>query len=81
MTPSSGRQPIKSACLWETLNFFLRSSLRKKVSNKEYGQLCAEKEWAGYEPESFSLEYFMGALLPNLENDGVFPGVFLYAFR
>jgi len=46
------------------------------VSKKEYAQLCAEKEWAGYEPESFSLEYFRGALLPNLENDDVFPGVF-----
>jgi len=51
-------------------------SLRKKVANKEYAQLCAEKEWAGYEPESFSLENFMVELLPNIENDGVLPGVF-----
>ena len=43
---------------------------------KEYAQLCAEKEWRGYEPESFSLEDFMGELLPNLKDDGVLPGIF-----
>lgn len=43
---------------------------------KEYATLCAEKEWAGYEPESFSLAEFMDELLPNLKNDGVLLGVF-----
>jgi len=43
---------------------------------KEYAQLCAKKEWAGYEPKSFSLEDFMGELLPNLKDDGVLPGIF-----
>ena len=45
-------------------------------SAKEYAQLCVDKEWAGYEPKSFSLEDFMSELLPNLKNDGVLPGVF-----
>ncbi|MCP4699451.1 MAG: DUF2750 domain-containing protein [Gammaproteobacteria bacterium] len=43
---------------------------------KEYAQLCANNEWAGYEPESFSLEDFMGKLLPDLKDDGVLPGIF-----
>jgi hypothetical protein len=43
---------------------------------KEYAQLCTDKEWASYYPQSFSLEDFMGELLPNLKNDGVLPGVF-----
>jgi len=43
---------------------------------KEYAALCAEKEWAGYEPESFPLADFMNELLPNLKNDGVLLGVF-----
>ncbi|MBJ7553940.1 DUF2750 domain-containing protein [Marinomonas spartinae] len=43
---------------------------------KEYAQLCSDKEWSGYEPESFSLEDFMGELLPNLKDDGVLPGIF-----
>lgn len=43
---------------------------------KEYAELCAEKEWEGYEPESFSLEEFVNELLPNLKNDGILPGVF-----
>ena len=43
---------------------------------KEYAQLCADKEWSGYEPGSFPLDDFMEELLPNLKNDGVLPGVF-----
>ncbi|WDE07031.1 DUF2750 domain-containing protein [Thalassomonas viridans] len=43
---------------------------------KEYAQLCAEKEWVGYQPESFSLDELMEELLPNLKADGVLPGVF-----
>ena len=43
---------------------------------KEYAQQCADKEWAGYEPEPSSLDDFMGELLPSLKNDGVLPGIF-----
>jgi hypothetical protein len=43
---------------------------------KEYAQLCTDKEWGGYYPQSFSLKDFMEELLPNLKNDGVLPGVF-----
>lgn len=43
---------------------------------KEYAQLCAAKEWEGYEPEPFPLEDFMNELLPNLKDDGVLPGIF-----
>ena len=43
---------------------------------KEYAALCANKDWQGYSPESFSLEDFMSELLPNLKSDGVLPGVF-----
>jgi hypothetical protein len=43
---------------------------------KEYAVLCAEKEWAGYEPVSFPLADFIDELLPNLKNDGVLLGVF-----
>lgn len=44
--------------------------------SKEYAELCKEKEWAGYEAESFSLADFMDELLPNLKSDGVLLGVF-----
>ena len=44
---------------------------------KEYAELCAQNEWSGYEPESFSLDDFMEELLPNLSNDGVLPAVFM----
>lgn len=43
---------------------------------KEYAQICAENEWNGYEPRSFSLADFMEALLPKLKSEGVLPGVF-----
>ncbi len=43
---------------------------------KEYAELCANKEWKGYEPKSFSLDDFMGELLPNLKSDSVLPGIF-----
>lgn len=47
---------------------------------REYAQLCANKEWAGYEPKSFSLEDLMDELLPNLEEDDVLPGIFYTPF-
>jgi len=43
---------------------------------KEYAELCADKEWMGYEAESFSLDDFMGELLPNLQSDRVLIGIF-----
>lgn len=43
---------------------------------KEYAELCAKKEWIGYEAESFSLDEFMNELLPNLKSDGVLIGIF-----
>lgn len=43
---------------------------------KEYAQLCAQKEWQGYVPESFDLDDFINELLPNLREDGVLPGIF-----
>ena len=43
---------------------------------KEYAQVCAANEWAGYEPRSISLRDFTEVLLPTLKLDGVLPGVF-----
>lgn len=43
---------------------------------KEYAQVCAANEWAGYEPRSISLGDFTEVLLPKLRLDGVLPGVF-----
>jgi len=42
---------------------------------KEYAQVCAVNEWAGYEPRSIGLVEFMEVLLPKLKLDGVLPGV------
>ncbi|MFO1217587.1 MAG: DUF2750 domain-containing protein [Burkholderiaceae bacterium] len=43
---------------------------------REYAQICAAREWSGYEPRSISLSDFREALLPKLKLDGVLPGVF-----
>ncbi|VXC85437.1 conserved hypothetical protein [Pseudomonas sp. 8Z] len=43
---------------------------------KEYAEACAENEWAGYEPKSFSLDELLNDLLPRLKSDGMLPGVF-----
>ncbi|MGH8853271.1 MAG: DUF2750 domain-containing protein [Telluria sp.] len=42
----------------------------------EFADLCAEFEWDGYEPQSFALDDLMTDLLPQLEQDGVLPGIF-----
>ena len=42
----------------------------------EFADLCAEFEWDGYEPQSFPLDDLMNDLLPQLEEDGVLPGIF-----
>jgi hypothetical protein len=43
---------------------------------KEYAQVCAANQWAGYEPRSITLCDFTEQLLPKLQRDGVLPGVF-----
>lgn len=43
---------------------------------KEYAALCAEKEWEGYEPTSFTLDDLIEELLPKLEAAGVLPAIF-----
>jgi len=45
-------------------------------SESEYARLCAENEWAGYEPRAFDIEELMNVLIPKLEKDGVLPGIF-----
>lgn len=42
----------------------------------EFADLCAEFEWDGYEPQSFPLDDLITDLLPQLEEDGVLPGIF-----
>ena len=42
----------------------------------EFADLCAEFEWDGYEPQAFPLDELLNDLLPQLEEDGVLPGVF-----
>ena len=42
----------------------------------EFADLCAEFEWDGYEPQSFPLDDLVQDLLPQLEEDGVLPGIF-----
>lgn len=37
---------------------------------------CADYEWTGYEPQSFSLDELVDELLPQLEQDGIATGVF-----
>ena len=43
---------------------------------KEYAELCAQDEWASYEPSEVSLDEFMNELLPKLNDDGILVGVF-----
>ncbi|MNF51796.1 hypothetical protein D3C84_331240 [compost metagenome] len=43
---------------------------------KEYAALCAEREWAGCNPEKFSLDDMLSELLPKLKRDGFVPGIF-----
>lgn len=43
---------------------------------EEYAKLCAVGAWGTYTPRSFSVEEFLGELLPMLEQDGMLPGVF-----
>lgn len=43
---------------------------------KEYAEICAENEWAGYQPKVFSLDDLLNELLPKLKRDGMLPGIF-----
>ena len=43
---------------------------------KAYAEICAQREWHGYEAVSLPLEKFMQELLPKLKADGVLPGIF-----
>lgn len=43
---------------------------------EEYAKLCAQNEWAGYEPSVISLDDLMEDLLPQFEIDGILPGIF-----
>ena len=44
--------------------------------DREFAQLCAEFEWKGYEPHAFDLDELLGELLPQLQHDGLVPGIF-----
>jgi hypothetical protein len=44
--------------------------------DSEFATICADYEWTGYEPESFSLDELVNELLPQLEQDGVVTGIF-----
>lgn len=43
---------------------------------REFAQLCAEFEWEGYEPQAFGLDELLEGLLPQLQQDGLVPGIF-----
>jgi len=43
---------------------------------REFAQLCAEFEWEGYVPQAFALDALLDELLPQLQQDGVVPGIF-----
>jgi hypothetical protein len=44
--------------------------------DSDFAQLCADYEWAGYQPQSFALAELVDELLPQLEQDGIVTGVF-----
>lgn len=44
--------------------------------DREFATICADYEWTGYEPQSFSLDELVDELLPQLEQDGIATGVF-----
>lgn len=43
---------------------------------KAFAEACAENDWSGYSAESIPLDDLLNGLLPQLEEDGVLPGVF-----
>jgi hypothetical protein len=44
--------------------------------DREFATICADYEWTGYEPQSFSLDELVDGLLPQLEQDGIATGIF-----
>jgi hypothetical protein len=44
--------------------------------DREFATICADYEWTGYAPQSFSLDELVRELLPQLEQDGIAIGVF-----
>jgi hypothetical protein len=44
--------------------------------DREFAGLCAEFEWEGYEPQAFTLAELLDELLPQLQQDGIVPGIF-----
>jgi hypothetical protein len=44
--------------------------------DREFATICADYEWTGYAPQSFSLDELVRELLPQLEQDGIATGVF-----
>jgi hypothetical protein len=44
--------------------------------DREFATICADYEWTGYQPQSFSLDELVDELLPQLEQDGIATGVF-----
>jgi hypothetical protein len=43
---------------------------------REFALLCAEFEWEGYAPQAFGLDELLDGLLPQLQEDGLVPGIF-----
>ncbi|QNA90850.1 DUF2750 domain-containing protein [Massilia sp. Dwa41.01b] len=43
--------------------------------SNELAQQCAVLEWTGYVPQAFALSELLDELLPQLESDGVLPGI------
>jgi hypothetical protein len=43
---------------------------------RAFAQLCAEFEWEGYAPQAFGLDELLDDLLPQLQQDGILPGIF-----
>ena len=43
---------------------------------KEYAEICARNQWAGYQPRAFHLDELMDELLPRLKQDDMLPGIF-----
>lgn len=43
---------------------------------REFALLCAEFEWEGYAPQAFGLDELLDDLLPQLQEDGLVPGIF-----
>ncbi|KQQ88337.1 DUF2750 domain-containing protein [Massilia sp. Leaf139] len=42
---------------------------------RELAEQCAVLEWTGYLPQQFSLQELLDELLPQIESDGILPGI------